>query len=333
MPAEAAVRDGSRRETDLAARGVPASVVVALGADADAARLGFLSSLADPPYTVEISGTADGVVGLSLTVPAAGGGARRARLDGIVVRAGSRHRVVYDPPPRRVDLGSIAGDGRIGRAVALALLTSEGPQLVAAATIGPETLDGASPFGTYAALLFDRVVAETDAASPARYQIADNSVLAAKRQLSGRLVFVALEQPEGPLVPARLAIEGIHDERGRGGLRQELPLGSRLNLPGAVVNGRVLQADGTPVADAVVTYLNSSAAHADGRGLHDRLGRRVSIATDAARRFLCATWPGAAAVVSSDAQDPPPAPFAGQTCVRVSGQRRRLDLVLIGLAR
>ncbi|HEX9765472.1 MAG TPA: carboxypeptidase regulatory-like domain-containing protein, partial [Nitriliruptorales bacterium] len=202
-------------------------------------------------------------------------------------------------------------------------------------TIGPETLDGASPFGTYAALLFDRVVAEADAASPASYEIANNSVLAARRQLSGRLVFVAFEQPEGPLVATRLAVQGIRDERGRGGVRQEQPLGSRLNLPGAVVSGRVLQADGTPVADAIVTYLNSRAAHAEGRW-DCTISSESAVAaqrTDAAGRFALRYVPQnpCGGPFRLETQDRDTGAVRGvKTYVRVNGQRLSLDLVLIG---
>ena len=218
LPGELLLTDGSGRHTGLAAREVPSAVVVALGSGAGAARLGWVSAPTAPPYAIQINGTADGAVGVSLTLPDGDGGVRHARLPSIPVRPGSHHRLVYDPArDGRVDLEiDLDGDGVFERRdpVDTTIVASQGPRLVAAATIGPETLDGASPFGTYAALLFDRVVSESDAADASNYEIASNSVLAARRQLSGRLVFAALEQPEGPLVAARLAIRGIHDERG-----------------------------------------------------------------------------------------------------------------------
>jgi hypothetical protein len=66
-------------------------------------------------------------------------------------------------------------------------------------------------------------------------------------------------------VPTSIAVTGIRDERGAGGGRQEQQLRSRLLTAGAVVSGRVLQADGQAVPDAVVTYMNSTSGHDSGR--------------------------------------------------------------------
>ncbi len=342
LPAELVVRDGAGRVTGAVARGVPGALVAALGPPASAPRLAWIAALDSPPYTIELAGAADGVVGWSLTLPGAGGSALHARVDGMSVTPGSRHRLVYDPA-RAGELAletDLAGDGVFeGRQpVSLLPLVSEGPRLVSAVTIGPETLDGASPFGTYAALLFDRVVSESDAADVSHYEIADNSVLAAKRQLSGRLVFAAFEQPEGPLVPARLAVSGIRDERGAGGERQEQALGSRLLLPGAVVSGRVLEASGTPVADTLVTYLNTSSGPGGGRWdctFNSESGVAAQ-RTDAAGRFGFRYVPqdGCGGPFRVETQDPTTGALRGvKSYVRVNGQRLSLDLVLIGHGR
>jgi hypothetical protein len=339
LPAEISLTDGAGLRTDLADRGLPSAVVVALGSGASAPRLGWVSSLSAPPYAIHVNGTAEGTVGLSLTFPDRDGRSRHARISPILVRAGSRHRLVISPTrDGQVELETdLTGDGVYeGRErVDTMPLVSQGPRLVAAATIGPETIDGASPFGTYAALLFDRVVSEADAADPSNYEIADNSVLAARRQLSGRLVFVAFEQPEGPLVPTRLAIRGVHDERGRGGSRQEQPLASRLQLPGAVVRGRVLQADGTPVTGALVTYMNTRPAHAEGRWdctVNSESGISAQ-RSDAAGRFVLryVVQNPCGGPFRLETRDPATGALRGvKTYVRVNGQRLSLDLVLIG---
>jgi len=336
------LRDGSGRATDAEARSVPGALVATFGAAASAPQLAFVAALDSPPYAVELAGTATGTVGLSLSLPAAGGGAVHARVDGIAVAAGSRHRLVYDParPGALVLEKDAAGDGvfESREPVSLESLVSAGPRLVSAVAIGPETLEGASPFGTYAALLFDRVVSDTDAAGVSRYEIAFNSVLAAKRQLSGRLVFVALEQPEGPLVPTRIAVSGIRDERGQGGERQELALGSRLLTAAAVVTGRVLEADGTAVPDALVTYLNTSSGR-DGGQWDCRVTSDAGVAaqrTDSGGRFTFRYVPQdpCGGPFRLETQDPATGAVRGvKSYVRADGQRMSLDLVLIGHGR
>ena len=54
----------------------------------------------------------------------------------------------------------------------------------------------------------------TSAAVKDNYAIPSNAVQAAKRQLSGRLVFAALAQPEGPYVPTTVTASGVADDAG-----------------------------------------------------------------------------------------------------------------------
>src|SRR5262249_38793249 len=176
---------------------------------------------------------------------------------------------------------------------------------------------------------------EADARDVGNYEVPNNSVVAAQRQLSGRLVFVAFEQPEGPLVPTQLTVRGIHDERGRGGTPQEQPLGSRLMLPGAVVRGRVLQANGAPVADALVTYTNTSSSFAHGQWDCTVSSDRGIAAqrTDAAGRFefRYVNQNACGGPFRIETRDPQTGALRGtKAYVRANGQQMVLDLVLVG---
>ncbi len=148
------------------------------------------------------------------------------------------------------------GDGTLDATVPLAQegIQPSGPRLISASVIGPETLSQAGPFGFNVALLFDRIVDAATAGDVRHYAIPANAVQAAGPQLSGRLVFANLAQPEGPYLPTTLAVSGIADQRGMTGPAANVGLQSRLEDPGAVVTGRVFNADGSPVSSAVVTY-------------------------------------------------------------------------------
>ena len=136
-------------------------------------------------------------------------------------------------------------------------VAAAGPRLIAASVIGEETFASASPWGVHAAALFDRPVEAESASAVAHYSLADNVVRSARRQLSGRLVFLLLQAPEGRHAPSSLTASGLRDQRGNAGPTSTVDLASRLAAPGGVVSGRVLTAEGDPVTGVQVVYLNT----------------------------------------------------------------------------
>lgn len=255
------VTDGSGRvlrSGPAAASDLPGGVLVPVGGHG--AYLGVITAPAASPYTLTLEGTGTGSGDIAFTVPRGDGAFVRVVATPATLAAGSRARLVVDlarPGATSLEL-DLDGDGAFEdrRSVFVETLASDGPRLVSANVVGPETLTGLSPAGVQGALLFDRVVDAERAADRTRYALRDNAVRGAKRQLSGRLVLLNLEQPEGPYVPATLAVTGMTDGRGVAGPAAEVALGSRLTDAGAVVTGRVLQADGSPAPGARVVYVN-----------------------------------------------------------------------------
>ena len=121
----------------------------------------------------------------------------------------------------------------------------------------PETLPAAGPYGFNVALLFDRIVDAAAAADRNNYSMPQNELRNARRQLSGRLVFGSLAQPEHTYVPTTITVAGMPDPRGVPGAAAREPLRSLLRDPGAVVSGRILNPDGTPVVGASVSLPNN----------------------------------------------------------------------------
>jgi hypothetical protein len=241
---------------------IPGAVWLPLDASASGPLLGVLTALSAPVYTLDLTGKSSGAVDLAVTQPRGDGNFVRAELRGLAVTATSRARLVIDRrlPDTLVLQVDADGDGTFESSQNLTTeqLTPSGPKLVSATVVGPETIDGASPFGLELAVLFDRVVDATSAAVPSNYSMPNNSVQTAKRQLSGRFVFASMNEPEAAYVATTLAVSGIRDPRGTAGASQTVTLASRLEDPGAVVSGRVIGADGTPVTGGVVTYRNNS---------------------------------------------------------------------------
>jgi hypothetical protein len=264
-PAEVILSDSLGRWTFPAtsnpSAAVPTAVVLPLGDPATAPLLGLVTSPGASPYQITLLATGAGPVDLSVTLPRGDGTVVRATATGVALVAGERARVLLDlqRPESLVLEHDVDADGGFETTEPLVVDPTtrfpQGPALRAARVVGPRTVPSASPLGVYAAFLFDRVVDGDSAAGTSHYVIPKNAVTAAKRQLSGRIVFASLEQPEGNHVPATVSVQGIEDARGAvGPASGEEPLPSLVGDPGAVVTGRVLNGDGSPLPPGVVVY-------------------------------------------------------------------------------
>ena len=262
-----------RSLTELPLSEIPGAVFLPLGELASAPALGLLTAPAASPYVLELipNGPAAEAVDISVTLPRGDGTFLRGSTSLSLVPGGKARLVIDLFRPDALELGiDEDGDGifELAESLSQQVVSSDGPHLLSATVIGPEILDGAGPFGFHAAVLFDRVVDESTAGRKENYQIPANEVRGANPQLSGRLVFAALAQPEGPYIPTTLTVGGIADRRGVVGPTGTVPVASLLEDPGSVVSGRVLFADGTPVTAGTVVYSNfSSSADCGGKKL------------------------------------------------------------------
>ena len=268
-PVSAVLVDGAGRRctagsavSDTTACTIPGAVWLPLSSASAAPQLGVVTTLGYSGYTLELTGTGSGTLDLSVALPRGGGTFASGERMGVAVSAGTRLRLVADPRrPDALELELDAeGDGTYeqGLPLSMTVLTPSGPELISATVVGPETLDGASPFGFHVAALFDRVVSTQSAGEVDHYSIPQNAVQGASAQLSGRIVFASLAQPEGPYVPTTFAAGGLRDSRGFAGPLRSVSLGCTLEDPGAVVSGRVVGPDGTPLAGGTVTYTNNA---------------------------------------------------------------------------
>ncbi len=239
---------------------LPGGILLPLGAPANAPVLGLLTSFSNPPYVLDITGLQSGTMDFAISVPRGDGNVLRATARGVQVEQGLRMKleVLQSNLAGIVLKVDTASDGSYADSIPLTLdvISPPGPTLISATIIGPETVSQANSYGLQMALLFDRVVDKTKAMTVANYSIPSNSVQSASRQLSGRLVFASLDQPEGPYVPSTVQVTGMADLRGMVSPAAIVPLQSKVQRSGAVITGRVMHADGSAATDAVVTYIN-----------------------------------------------------------------------------
>jgi hypothetical protein len=129
-------------------------------------------------------------------------------------------------------------------------------------------------------------------------------------------------------VPTTLAVDGLLDRRGRRG-GGSVEMASRLADPGAIVSGRVLGAEGTPVTTAQVVYSNNP----DFTCSFPRPTGVAAVPVDGDGRFeyRCVRRDNCGQPFEMVTQDPVTGAVRKSTgFVRAAGEHIVLDIVLLG---
>lgn len=321
---------------DLSSSGVPGFAQAPLGNTDASPILGLLTTPVNSPYTLKLTGNGTGSVDIAVTMPHGGDGTFiRGEIDGVPVTSGSKARIVMDftQPDRLVLEQDTNNDGTYATQTPLSttIISPQGPQFTSATVIGPETLPGASSLGVQMALLFDRIVDSNSAQQVGNYTIPNNAVQQSATQLSGRIVVANLQEPEGTYIPTTVTVSGIADLRGVIGKGGTVTLGSHIQDPGAVVSGRVLDAQGNPVNAAVVTYSVVPPGDCPESDESPVGVAAVSTGADGRYQFRYVRQDQCGAAFQMTTQDPS---TGGQrqlsNFVRFAGQQLILDFVMFG---
>jgi len=83
-----------------------------------------------------------------------------------------------------------------------------------------------------------------------RYAVDDNQVVGVALQPKGRIVFLALRDPVGPFIERKFGVSQVEDLRGHKLADWSGVIEATVTQAGGLVNGKVLHADGTPIAFA-----------------------------------------------------------------------------------
>jgi 5-hydroxyisourate hydrolase-like protein (transthyretin family) len=86
------------------------------------------------------------------------------------------------------------------------------------------------------------------------YALEENEVVAVALQPGKRIVFLALRDPVGPFIERQFTISNVSDLRGHVMTSWTGPIEATLTEPGALLTGKILHPDGTPVDMADVRY-------------------------------------------------------------------------------
>ncbi|MEW6684164.1 MAG: carboxypeptidase regulatory-like domain-containing protein [Nitrospirota bacterium] len=322
------------------APGIPYAELVPIGPpDAPDAVLAVHSAPANGSYLVEWRPTADGALDLGIVLPGANG-LEQVTFAGVSVAATDRLLLTIaiprtDPPTIGVDHD---GDGVAEVTLAptaISAVPDPGPMLEGAVQLFDFDDTKLDKYGRLVAVLMSKRLVKDQAQALATYAVDDNAVLTALLQPSGRVVFVGLRDPIGPYIERRLTVTGLTDRRGVAmqPASQSAIIRSTATEPGAVVQGRVLTADGQPVTTARISLVYAAqSGNLFGDVSNVRIGTKPVDADGgyhydyASSRF---SEGGTGFLVR--AEDPATGRFVElATQERFAGQRMTLDLIFPG---
>ena len=239
-----------------------------------------VSNPAAEQWTLELNGWQAGTVDISLLVPASSSGTYRQLVwSNVSITQGGKYRVRFKPlsvstPPVLEELSGGAYQPVGGAAVATTL-NQPAPRVVGAIQVTDEVIPGGDKYGRLVGLLFSKPMAQASAETISRYKIGGGAlrdsnppeqvgaaikVTGAKLDYGDRFVFLGLDSPIGPYIQRDITLTGLSDTRRMSltpspATMQIQPRVSPEGIPpGAYLTGRVMNADGTPVANAPVIY-------------------------------------------------------------------------------
>lgn len=232
----------------------------------------------DGNWFIEISAWQNGVTDISALVPSNASSYRHILFPGIHIVEGRQYRIRVRPGSTLAPVLEEFRDGAFAatdRVAQVNSISEPAARLVSALQVSDEVMTGGDKYGRLVGLLFSRPMQKTSAEQPSRYTIGGGelagseppsrigaaiNVRTAALQLGGRFVFLALDAPIGPYIRRDISITGVNDARGVPANPSPVsfvinPTVSREGRPpGAWLTGHALLADGTPVANASITY-------------------------------------------------------------------------------
>ena len=203
-------------------------------------------------YTVEVLGTSTGTFTLSLIVPDSSGDFRQVVFTGISSQPGSISRVTVKATDTAFTLSTdLNGDGQGDEQTVGTVIPVQEPPLQLISAIQECSAD---PAGHATALFFNRPVDPITAKDKKNYQVTGKEIYAAYLQPSGRVVLIGTNNPISPFVESRVRVENLKDTKG-GFLTPspvEMPIQATIKIPGGIVYGRILTAEGQPIPRAKI---------------------------------------------------------------------------------
>ena len=228
-------------------------------------------------WQLELTGWNTGTADVSILAPTSGRDYRQIRIGGLNFTEGKRFRITFKnsgttAPIIEEMIGSTYQPVN-NAAVTINNLAETNAAVVGVMQVTPDVVGGGDPFGRLVGVLFSKPMDTASVETIARYQIGGGvlvsdptqqigkpiSVRGAAQNFGKRFVILSLTSPVGPFIERNLSVSGIRDTSGKTVISSSGGINMRVSPeaipPGAFVTGRVMSADGTPISNAVVSFL------------------------------------------------------------------------------
>jgi hypothetical protein len=153
-------------------------------------------------------------------------------------------------------------------------LTEPNSNVVGVVQVTPDEVGGGDPFVRLVGVLFSKPMDKNSVETIARYQVSGGNlansspaqtvgkpvfVKGGAQNFGNRFVILSLDAPVGPFIERKLSVSGLRDTSGKTVIASTTDVNMRVSPqavpPGAYLTGRVMNADETPVAGAIVQYM------------------------------------------------------------------------------
>ncbi len=217
----------------------------------------------DNEYFLNVKGGENGSFDLQLCFLNENGILGKVLFEKIVCKRGSLAKIKLDFQSGRFILeNDLDGDGTVDSTQEALQVLLEKPVLRLISAVQDCSADAA---GNAVALFFNREVDEKSARNLQNYFVSDKDVVCSFLQPSKRVIIVGLNNPVSPFFDTLIRVKGVKSADDSSVLQEvELKVKTTISTAGGVVFGKVIQADGTPLANAKVRLIEIESGNFEG---------------------------------------------------------------------
>ncbi len=225
-------------------------------------------------WKLEVTGWQTANANVSILANTSGKNYRQITYNNLSFTQGKKYRITFKNSGTTTPiLEELVGTNyqTVNISPTITLYNESAPRVVGVVQVTPEVIEGGDKFGRLVGVLFSKPMVKDSVENESRYQITGGALVGSNsaeivgkpiaiseslQNFGSRFSIVALSSSVGPFIERNLVLNNIVDKSGKILPSTTKPINMRVspqqNPPGAYITGRVLNADGTRVANALV---------------------------------------------------------------------------------